>query len=256
MKLTYFKTSALALASFAFVATSAQAASLTYNDGDLYLGFDETGVSNDVVVDLGQVSQFSITEAKTTVPTGTIVNDLDSGTTFGANWDSVTSTLLWGAAAANSNTDEVWATKAGATPWLESNDQSNAFNSVENIGGAGSTIDANGAAIQATSGGASWAAYESTANGGTGANSPTGSLQEYFQPGIMTGIGSKLYLDALVEGTSNPGTELGYFTINSGGTISFTGANAPVSTPEPSTYALMILGGAMMLGWKFRRRNV
>jgi hypothetical protein len=257
MKLNPFKISALAFAALALVATSAQAQStLNYNEGDLLLGFDNGGTS-DYVMDLGSATQFTTTASFTLTGLGNFQTDLSN--TFGSSWNS-TSTVLWGAGAENSANDALWATSSTSTPWHDSFDQSTPVSALDTIGTnsyAGSTSTANSpkGLIETTSNDSSWASFESVANGGTGnsANSAgSGSLSGYFLPGIMDATSSKLYLSEMTEGSTSSGTELGYFQVNSAGTLTYTGVSA---VPEPSTYALMILGGVLMLGWKFGRRS-
>lgn len=261
MKLHTLKTAMLALAGLALIASSAKAATLAYNDGDLFIGFNNGG-TQDYLIDVGQASQFTAS-SQFTLNLGATGADLNS--TFGGSWFG-SSTVQWGAAGATTfgdgpaAGDTVWATSTSTTPWSDSFDQSTPTGALATIGGnfngGTSTTNSNFALVEATSNGASWASFESVANGGTGnaANSSTsGSLSGYFQPGIVGTTSQKLYLTQLTEGDTSAGQPLGYFQINSSGTVTFTGASA---APEPSTYALMILGGAALLFvTKFARRS-
>jgi hypothetical protein len=261
MKLYTLKTIMLAFAGLALIVSSAKAATLTYNDGDLFIGFNNGG-SQDYLIDVGQASQFT-TSSQFTLSLGGTGTDLSS--IFGGSWFG-SSTVQWGAAGATTfgngpaAANTVWATRTSTTPWANSFDQSTPTGALATIGGnfngSGSTANSNFALLEATSNGASWASFESVANGGTGnaANSSTsGSLSGYFQPGIMGLTNQKLYLTELTEGSTNPGQAIGFFQIASNGQVSFTGASA---APEPSSYALMVLGGAVLFfAIKFGRRS-
>jgi len=249
----------LAFAGLALIASSAKA-QLVYNDGDLFIGY-ENGGAQDYLIDVGQASQFT-TSSQLTLNLGSTGTDLSS--IFGSSWFG-SSTVKWGAAGAttfgdgSAAGDTVWATSTSTTPWSNSFDQSTPTGALATIGGnfngASSTANSNFALLEATSNGASWASFESVANGGTGnaANSSTsGSLSGYFQPGINGLTNQKLYLTELTEGSTTPGQVLGYFQENSSGVVTFTGS----AVPEPSTYALMILGmAALFFVTKFGRRS-
>lgn len=261
MKLPNLKAALLAIAGLALVASSAKAALTTYNDGDLLVGFNNNG-SNDYLIDLGQASQFTV-NSQLTLSLGNTGADLSA--TFGGSWYG-SSTVLWGAGGAtvfgvgSAGANTVWATSTSSTPWSDSFDQSTPQTALTTIGnnfnGSTSTVNSSLAIVEATSGSASWASFESIANGGTGssANSSTsGSLSGYFQPGIVGTTSQKLYLTQVNEGDTSAGQLLGYFQIGSNGTITFTGANV---VPEPSTYVLMILGGVVLFVVARRRSNL
>ena len=260
MKLHTLKTAVLALVGLALVASSAKAATLNYNDGDLFIGFVNGG-TQDYLIDVGQATQFfGVSGTITLSGLGGTATDLNS--TFGGSWFGSAS-VKWGAAGttdfgtdSSNSGNTVWATRTSTTPWTDSGNQSSPNSSIDTIAngdfvGNASTANSSVAMVQTASNGASWASFESVANGGTGANSTSGSIGAYFQPSIEGLTNQKLYLTQLTEGDTNPGQSLGYFQINSGGTITFTNA-----VPEPSTYALMILGGAALLFvTKFGRRS-
>jgi len=75
------------------------------------------------------------------------------------------------------------------------------------------------------------------------------------------GVAPELYLETLVHGAGSKTTTLGstdidttgYFTVTSGGEVQYVVASA--AAPEPSTYALMVLGGARFF-WHIRRKSV
>jgi hypothetical protein len=255
MKLHTLKTAVLALAGLALIASSVKAATLTYNDGDLFIGFVNGG-TQDYVVDVGQASLFT-TSSQLTLSVGATGTDLSS--TFGGSWFGSTGAggVLWGGAGTLGASDTVWATSTSSTPWAQSFDQSTPTNNISQFGlgaydASTSTTNSNVALKEATSGGSSWASFESVANGGTAANSPVGSFA-YFTPSIEGTTSQKLFLTKLTEGSTGLGQSIGFFQINSGGTITFTGTSA---VPEPSTYALMILGGAALLFvTRFGRRS-
>src|SRR5437868_5371028 len=105
MKLHTLKTTMLALAGLALIASSAKAATLTYNDGDLFIGFVNGG-TQDYVIDVGQASLFTTT-SQLTLSVGATNTDLTS--TFGGSWYG-SSTVLWGGAGAAGSNNTVWAT--------------------------------------------------------------------------------------------------------------------------------------------------
>ncbi len=256
MKLHTLKSALLAIAGLALIASSAKAQTV-YNDGDIFIGFNNGG-TNDYLIDVGQASQFVGVTGTVNLSIGNTGADLSA--IFGAGWDS-SSALKWGAAGATTfgdgaaNPNTVWATSTSTTPWSNSFDQSTPVSALAtiggNFGGNSSTANSSVALEEATSGAASWASFESVANGGTGANSTAGSFA-YFVPGVVGTTTQNLYLSQLNEGDTSAGPALGFFSIASNGQISFTAAAAP----EPSTYALMILGGAALLFVsRFARRS-
>ena len=97
----------IAAAAGALLAPSARATgNVTYTQGDLLLGFEEPGASNNYVVDLGSPTEFitlsqsgATTNLNTTLGLGNLANDLASASGFGSNWytpGAFGSNVQWG----------------------------------------------------------------------------------------------------------------------------------------------------------------
>jgi hypothetical protein len=275
----------LAVAALASLTAGAQAQTVTYNTGDLFLGFNEPGVSSDYVVDLGPESYFLTlagSAGTTDITTsdysgaglGTISSDLS--TVFGTSWYANNSTpgsnVQWGIVGASTNkrassgvfglpNDTLFFTVGELTPGSGStgptekstNAQDTLWNQITNFengfSGQSDTSNSTVASVEASTLANNW----SDAN--PGSNAFTSGLN-IEQPTSGTYIGptnSQLDLYEL-EPTDNGGTgtgkELGSFTLSSSGQLDFTSAAA---VPEPSTYATIGIGAAFLL--LFRRRT-
>src|SRR5258707_569543 len=92
MKMKKLVTAALlALASLSLLSQSAKAATLTYNDGDLLLGFRQSGATQDYLVDVGTFSSLPTT-GSLTLSLGTLSTDLTAA--FGSTWYTA-GTVKW-----------------------------------------------------------------------------------------------------------------------------------------------------------------
>ena len=247
MKFTKIAAALVVLSGLALATTASRAANVgTYQQEDVLLGFRTTGTTGagtDLLFDLGQISVFA--NATGTINLGNINTDLTNnfGTWFG-------SAVRWGAAASDTSSDDVWASRAvGQAAWHSDFDQSAAFN---NISATGTTYtnsivfgsDARGTK-QNVSTVNSWGYYQP---GGAGSSNISFA---YFNPTIEGGTNQGLNMYYLAEGTQNAGQLLGSFNLTSAGDLSF---SAPQAVPEPSTYAagaLAIVGVLVM-----RRRMV
>jgi hypothetical protein len=276
MKKRNFLLAAAALASLTPFARAA-----TYTTGDLILGFEEPGNSEDYVVDLGPASTFinlAASPGTTDITTadysgaglGNIAGDLSGqfGSTWYANSNTAGSNLQWGVFGSNGSGfsakfglpgNTLFETVAELTPGDGSTDPlegSASFQSGINQNFASFTSVITG--LSAT-GNSSYASFESSAL----ANSWTGedvSLAAFGgpigieQPTSGDYIGptnSELDLYELTpSGSSAPATLLGDFTLTSSGQLDFTSAAA---VPEPSTYATIGVGAAMLLFFRRRR---
>ena len=83
---------AAAVLGSALLALPAQAQSVTYNQGDLLLGFRKAGVSQDVVINIGQASLYRDATADFSVSVGNLGTLLSD--TYGAGWAN-DSSLQW-----------------------------------------------------------------------------------------------------------------------------------------------------------------
>jgi hypothetical protein len=109
----------LALASLAFAPRGATAATTTYTDGDLFLGFRATGETQNYLVNIGQPGSLA---------SGSIPNvGGQLAATFGANWYNRTD-LFFAVIGANSlgggndPANTVYSTRSNSIPWTRLND--------------------------------------------------------------------------------------------------------------------------------------
>ena len=239
----------IVLALAATAASSAKASQVPqYNNGDLLLGFYDYsgGVTNDYVVDLGPISGFNLS-SNFTLSLGL---STDLAHVFGSNWDT-SGNIYFGLAASYPLTAQVFASNPNAgTPWTEAPAQGTPASQVADIGNAYSlSTQANGETYsaglqQADSSNNSW---QSVASNG---------LQNFYG-GLGDGAISDVVTNSLefdqvnVGSNGTPGTDLGSFSVSSAGNVSFTTA----AVPEPSTFAAVGLGIAVLAVARRRRRS-
>lgn len=258
-------TVALALAGSAFFQQPTIAATVPFpNDGDLFMGFHSSSSANEYLVDIGQYSLFNSNPIGFHLSLGNFGADLT--TALGANWFSDIN-AQWGVAGTLDANSWLFASKStlipgSATPWER---QSTASQT-----GTGSIIDTmvfgdyagqdatanNPTGVIHSTGGLSWASFNN------GANSPGSSFQSWVPsiegpqiPGLPGNSipSSKLDLFEMVPfNTQNPaGQYLGTFSIDASGNVSFD------VVPEPSTYASVIAGAALLIVLlRFRSRSL
>jgi hypothetical protein len=262
MKMKRFvKTALLVTASLAIVASSARA-QVIYNNanGDFLLGFRQTGSTNSVLLDIGPIANFNVMQ---TFSLGNVATLLSS--TFGAGW--ATDANVWFSLAATTRPGDAantnYMTRASAVPWnrltntnsailqnkvIAQGNQYNAFSGQQTLGNPG-VIEAQALAPDG---------YREYHPGGTNdAGHANGNISYgFFNPETEANFGGgipglQLALIQLVPGTG-PGTNLGFFSLSAdGGTLTF----SPI--PEPSTYALAVLGLAgLLLVQRLRRKAV
>jgi hypothetical protein len=278
----------LAAAALASLAGGAQAANVTSSPGDLFLGFNEPGVSSDYVVDLGPASYFISLASRpgtTDITTsdysgaglGNIANDLS--TVFGTSWYANNATqgtnVQWGIAGATATSigtpifglpvDTLFFTAGELTPGLGStgpeaftaNAQNASASKILNqfqtivFDNLADTSNSTVATIEPSTQSDIWGDYnvQSTA---------FGTDDNIEQPTSGTYIGptnSQLDLYELVptnDGGSANGTELGSFSLTTTGQLDFTSA----AVPEPSTYATVGLGIGLLLLVRRNTRKV
>ena len=246
-------TSAIAVIGLASVPQSAQAAN-NYSVGDILLGFrlvkatDLTTIT-ECVLDLGNYSHF----VDGSFTARNISSDLSS---LDSSWKTDTN-IAWSAigTTATSTTDMIGTALVFASQdptavlWKNSAVYHKAafFTNVSTFNGT--ALDANQGYVAAP-GTNSWDSQENQA-----------ASFGYFSQGRFesnSGIasvlpGSTLQLDKLVTNLNNTSTstKLGTFSVDSNGLLSY----AAVSVPEPSTYAMMAVGGLGILGMIRRRSN-
>lgn len=256
------KVSLLALAVFTSGIVSSQAAVVAQpTEGDVFIGFRATagdGSSSSYVVNLGQYSQFSGQAAGTTVNLsgiGDIGSDLVA--IFGSGWNT-SSSVKWGIFGRNDTgtvslyasreqstvgtTGAAWATRSLSQRQSTSARIGAVLYGTNGYNGSQATANSTVAVLQnnVVSGGAAYT-YQVT-NGATDFGSTSGwsDIEGDFGSGVA---GTALDLFQINSaGVTTPG----FFSIGSGGTLSFT------AVPEPSA-ALLGAAGAFALLTRRRR---
>ena len=261
----------ITLAAAAVMLAVPASAAITYNDGDIVLAVRATGgvgSTQTYLVDIGNVSQFtssaSISNINTLNSLGNIATDLENtfGTAAGSTTDWTNrSDLSWSLFGKNSNSPaSVWASAAettvGTAPsaWnaLSGTARNSTKSSIASVTATFATATSTGNSagyLQTNANNSSSYNYEVT-NGatafGTLSQWTTSKLEGNFGNGTA---GTALDLFAFTN-NSTP-TDLGAFSISSGGVLSFTGASASAA-PEPSR---ALLGMAGMAAVFLRRRR-
>ncbi len=241
-------------------------AQLSYNQGDLMLGMRNPGAGNDLLVDIGPASQYVNATGPITI-SGTYytaaqftASGLDFNNLYFSVFGDTSGNTLW--ATANSTLTRHTATSQSAA--------AGQFEAIAQGGeDAGSWYAANGA----NSSSAVIMPNGFFTGGGTDLSYTKGVLDPNFGlanfgyfgavneantiPGFNTSpyfVAINLYeLDPYSNNTTQPpGTQLGYFELDSNGTLTFNQGMAPV--PEPGTWA-MFGAGMLVLGAirRFRR---
>lgn len=288
MKIKLMRLGMLALAALATLAPQAKAQPLIASTGDFVLAFKQNGNANDLVVNLGSITNFlqagqafgtannfiyaGTTGAYASGATFTLsqlaVTNLTNGFTDWTDGDQL-NPVQWGGIGYNG--DSASLNLPGRTffytqPRLSEDDPSNSFNRKAYAGSASAAAAAfnfvnngvNGAATAGTSSSAfilasganSFSSLDSVENnyfawGGslthesTG-NGPTDVLVDLYASITTNGDGF-----SAAAGGAAP-TRLGYFQLTDAGVLTYT------AVPEPSTYALLALGGGMLLFLRHR----
>lgn len=243
-------------ASLALLAPAAHA--VTYNDGDLFLGFYSSTSSKDYLLYIGNYTNYTtnggaFNGSSFSIGTASAIN-ADLTNAFGAGWFSDPN-VKWGVIGIQDyfGTNTVFLTDPHATAttsaWsaLASGDQQAVGGAVNGLaqaflsGGAGGATAAGGK-IQSTATLQSYYDYSPLGTQSLGA-----SFLYYGNGGIDTSSRSA-YLAELVA-TDNGGAGLladgskvidGQFTVASNGAISY------AAVPEPSTYAMIGVGAGLL----------
>jgi len=272
--------SLLAAAGLALVAPAARAATNSYNVGDLFIGFEQSGNASDYVIDIGPVSNYIGVTGSFNVSTlvgnsgaSSIAADLAS--VYGSSWASnvQTNLLQWGVVGASSNSSSITlgadtlpkntlfftqgevivgsgqqsTTPTGSTNTVQGqvNNQILAFEN--NYSGSASTANSNYAEVQtvdAVNDPNSWTGHSPS-------GSAFGSGYSIEQPttGSYTGpTDSALDLYEVKTGNGTAGTYLGKFTLDSSGDLTFTGA----TVPEPGSWGFLGLGTGLVILTRWR----
>jgi len=277
---TFAKLAALGVAGMALATSSSFAQStVTYSQGDFLLGFRATGgtgAAQNVLVDIGPGSNFLNSSTQVTFDLSNLGSTLNG--VFGSNWNTRSDVFFSVAGVDPTVNATVYITApetvggSEATPWngLGNSSQTGVRNKINTEGGVPSTSGYNfyksntnpfGAGPAVIEGQTDTNSYGSYMPGGTTANSGAAPGISYaqFSPTIEGNFangtsGVTLDLIKLASGSGTvPGIDLGDFTISDSGILKWT-PDSFEAIPEPSTYALLALGGAIFVFSGIRRR--
>jgi PEP-CTERM motif len=260
---------------------AANGPTVAYSGGDVLIDFrDLTTPGVDLTVDVGNINSFAAVVGEEEVVSPTALNNTLGAFGGGNDGDNIGFTA---AAYDSSGTLYLTRTTSGAgvqgTPSPQAANNAATGNLITSIGvGAQSSgigkgvsttgflpIDVNGISKTtaanagsydyfADNGGGSTvinfggtqtlgtAPIESTANDGGGSLTAAGSYASLWEiPALSTGLSD---------------TYLGYFTFQSDGELDYTGVNAVVAVPEPSTYGLLAATGLLALALRRQFRSL
>lgn len=254
MKITGILKSIIAMAALAFAsATTVQAANakLGFSDGDLYLGIrvvgSGQGSATDYVAILGNVQTLDFTKSINF----SLNLGADLTATYGANWYNRTDLVysIIGNLSYDENTglsNTLYSTNPSITPFNSNWDQSEAGNAIttmalQSVNGKTSTANSDFALTQSTSSPYSYASYQPG-----GANYGGSSFNLGFSNEGT--VSTTLFFNESIEGSTDPSTVLGTFSISNDGALSYQ------AVPEPSTYAMLGVGAIGVIGMIRRRR--
>ena len=234
---------------------------------DLFLGFEETGNSYNLIADIGPYTRYLNATSPFTIQFGVIptgqtgagsaVTSLNTDLTglFGS-WatSSGVSALKWGVVGQDPNLPLLFVTEDSTVAAPRNASYSNIGTPLSNAGSlestlgtdystTASTVAANVPSTATVDNPNSWSSFNPYTNAfGTGLN-----IEQAPGDGPL----STLNLYEEIPNTNGTGTakDLGTFTLGSNGSLTF----SPV--PEPSTW-LSLIGGALFLGFFRSRRSV
>jgi hypothetical protein len=212
---------------------------LTYDDGDLFLGFRSTDGTSDYLINIGQPTQFVNTSPGSTfqVPVGGVSADLAAA--FGADWyhridpNTGRNAVLWAVvggrqiAASGDPANTLYSTNPLSSPWVRRSETAQSFTS-SLITALGNTLSGNQPTpnnpqglIQSAASSNSFATFQPG-----GANSNGISFQTW-NPGNDARPVDRLFLNRITPG-SGAATVLGAFTLSSSGQLSFSAGSNPI----------------------------
>ena len=261
MKVTNLLATVLLATTALLTGHSALATLPIYNAGEIFLGFRTAAGGNDYLVNIGNVAQFASLnpgESITVNTGGNIALDLSSNTGFGSDWFTA-GDVLWGVYGGNwddsTGTNNVlYATKVRLTPEVQSSPWTRRGDTAQSLSvgdlkalaqyytnSGDPTANSTKGTFQSASNASSWAGYTSKSSDfrlGSSLEGAVGSVLDFYQ------------IDPATSG-GQTGTFLGTFTINSGGTVTFT---APTPVPEASTYGVVVAAALGLLVLARRRK--
>ena len=229
-------------------AATANAATTSYNDGDLLLGVRMNGSTVDYLVDLGNVSNFDFTKSFTFSTTGI---GADLAANFGSDWYT-NSNVKWsviGTVSYDENTGEMnilYTTNPSSTAFTPSGSQSDTTSLILSMGTyfnnkTSTTNNANGVVQTVAASEWTYANSQSVGSHAAGISLATWDSNEATPS-------NSLSFDLLHEGQIT-GNALGSIALDNNGTVTFE------AVPEPSTYAMVCIG-ALGMARILRRRKL
>jgi len=252
MKINHIISSAFLVLS---LGATSQAATISTNLNDVILGFKEAGATNNLEVDLGNVSNFiSGSYATGSEVTLSQLSGADLTAQFGT-WQG-TNQVAFGIAGTNGigGGNTLWASdKNLTTALLAGSSQGTASTAIQTVytglNNATSTANSNFAAAILASGPQSWSTQVKSTNNFSAANLNNMATNTTALGTAADGSTSvQLNFYQLLQGGGAAGsTLLGDFKLYDNGTLTFT------AIPEPSTYAMIL--GVFALGFVMLRRR-
>jgi len=244
------------LAVIAIGSTAHATTTTAYAAGDLFIGFRQAGNNSDYLVNIGQASLYTGATSTRTLTIGNIAADLsvalDSGwaTDSNVSWGVVGTNHLTVTNGGNDPSPTLYASKistgTGTTPWTCAFSLSTADSKITGMAaayrGKTPTINSSVGLIQnniSTSSNNAYASYQPD-----GVNVGAGNLSfGYFNPTIEASSNSgitatTLNLYRVPEGSADPGTLVGSFTISADGSVTFTPAPSSPYNTWANTHSL------------------
>ncbi len=249
-------------------AAAIPASAATFAQGDILLAFNQTsgsGANTVLTLDLGNASQFVNAHNSGT----NLTNIASLGSILGSTYTALDSTVFWSIAGDNASGSTLPNGDTSRTAYLTQAQDGNTINNsaqvtagfnsglttrntyFSQIGSVQSSfLSASGTTgpIAVPTGNTAWVA---DAQGNWGNSSLPASVQGSFAAGT-SGTALDLYRILGSNGASTqPGTYLGTFSLDSGGNLSFNTTVAAAPEPSRTLFAALGLGGLLL-----RRRRV
>jgi hypothetical protein len=242
-----------ALFCVSLVGTAAAQSTLTYTDGDLFLGFRSTDGTSDYLVNIGQPDQFVNASAGTTLQVSSTLGT-DLAATFGSDWfsrvDPATgkNAVMWAVvggrqvATSADAANTLYSSNPTRTAWPKLSNTAQAL-TTSLIGALGNQFSGNQSTannpqglIQTAAGSNSYASFQPG-----GAHSSGISFQTWNPTDEASPLG-RLFFNRIVPG-SGASTIVGAFTLASNGALSFTAGTNPVAQFLNISTRLKVLTG-------------